>query len=243
MFTRARFDGAGGAEWRRSTCYLGPAWRLAVAASLVNIAVFALVAGCSGEWSFALAPLDAGAPDARFGPACKSWARAFCVYQARCESRYFAWQNVDQCADREALSCELTASEPSAVFDGDRLSSCTYPTDCSMPPPDYLLAARPRLPPAARVSGTKLAPAISTWGAAPPTRRPFAESALRRPGNPCTSSRECASGFCDAVSMRCAAFAGVGANCGSGSTGLPLCAFGLGCFGGDGGGTECAPAL
>jgi hypothetical protein len=93
------------------------------------------VAGCSGEWSFALPPIEAGVPDLQYESPCRHWAQAKCDYEARC-FEIISWTDNGQCVDRLALECELAADDPNVAFDAARLAACELPSDCSSPLPE-----------------------------------------------------------------------------------------------------------
>jgi hypothetical protein len=99
---------------------------------------------CSGDWSFALPPAEAGTPATRYEDACGSWASAYCAYEERCfpTSLYFNWHAVAECVARETLGCELAATDPSAQFDEERVRACRYPDDCSSSLPTCFAAGR-----------------------------------------------------------------------------------------------------
>jgi hypothetical protein len=109
--------------------------RRAVAIASIAISLGALatatVPACTGEWSFALPPVEGGAPDPRYADACAAWAQAYCDFHRRCDGFFFTWLTVGQCESREQTFCQLSATDPNVVFDAQRLASCRYPDDCN----------------------------------------------------------------------------------------------------------------
>jgi len=96
-----------------------------------------LAQGCSGDWTFALPPVEAGVPDTQFESACTAWAQSSCAYQQRCYSGiYFDWQSIDECVARETLGCELAAADENVSFDENRIRECQFPDDCASEPPN-----------------------------------------------------------------------------------------------------------
>jgi hypothetical protein len=96
-----------------------------------SILVFGL-AGCTGEASFELPSVDAGAPSARYESVCAAWAKRECAYEDTCTvSLLSRWEDDDQCVERNTLSCELQAGDPDVSFDPSLVGSCTFPPDCS----------------------------------------------------------------------------------------------------------------
>jgi hypothetical protein len=98
-------------------------------AYLCAIGLPAAMFGCSGESTFVVEPVDAGAPGAQHGSACSAWAATVCAYEARCPPD-FPWVSETQCLARSALWCESVASDPDVVFDDLLLTSCQYPNAC-----------------------------------------------------------------------------------------------------------------
>jgi hypothetical protein len=110
------------------------AWRILLPAAASPLA---LAPGCSGDWSFMLPAVEAGAPDTRFESACTAWARSSCGYEARClMGIHFGWQSVGECVARETLACELAAADEDVSFDEAGISGCQYPNDCASEPPN-----------------------------------------------------------------------------------------------------------
>jgi hypothetical protein len=107
----------------------------ALSLCLIGLALsVSLGEGCSGDWGFALGPLEAGAPDARYQGACSNWASQACTYAQLCFSRDYTWSSPDQCVARATLQCELAAIDPNVAFDEARVANCKFPNDCSPPP-------------------------------------------------------------------------------------------------------------
>jgi hypothetical protein len=93
----------------------------------LSIALASAASGCDdGQWSFSIAPGDAGAPDARYEAACSAWANAYCAFQASCPDDFIAW-NPGQCAQRMTLACEILAADPDVAFDPQGTASCPEP--------------------------------------------------------------------------------------------------------------------
>jgi hypothetical protein len=92
------------------------------------------VAACTGEASFMLPSLDAGAPSGRYGTVCNAWATRECAYTDACQVSVFAqWESDAQCIARETLVCELQGDDPDVPFDPALVDACTLPADCSAP--------------------------------------------------------------------------------------------------------------
>jgi len=98
--------------------------RLAVLASAVGLGA------CTGEASFMLPSVDAGAPSARYGAVCGAWARRACAYAGSCGNPLVGWEDNGQCVERETLSCELQADDPDVPFDPALVAGCTFPASC-----------------------------------------------------------------------------------------------------------------
>lgn len=101
----------------------------------LGAAVFAAAPACTGEWSFALPPVEGGAPDPRFATPCIAWAQAYCEFHHRCDGFFFTWLTLAQCEAREQTFCELALTDPNVVVDEQRLASCRYPDECTGPLP------------------------------------------------------------------------------------------------------------
>ena len=100
--------------------------------ALALCVVAVLPAACTGESSFLLPALDAGAPDGRYEDVCASWARRECASEDACHvGIFFRWENDDQCIQRQTLTCELEASDPDVPFDPSLVDACMFPADCS----------------------------------------------------------------------------------------------------------------
>jgi hypothetical protein len=211
-------------------------WVLLAACLLIGL-------GCSGEESFALPPLEGGAPETRHQAACTAWAQSICGYERRCDRASFRWQTVDQCTARETLRCELMAGDPSVAFDDARVGGCQYPSDCTSEIPPCWPAGKTRegLPclwGTACQSGVCSGAASSLGvcgvclcGAGCPSGQTCGVQgaaaacvpAPRASGQPCATSSDCQSGLCaaaDGGQAVCAAFAAIGDGCG---TGEPFC--------------------
>ena len=87
---------------------------------------------CSGETSFVLAPIDAGAPSTRNREVCSAWAERECTREEGCfVTLFLAWQSHTQCVDRLTLTCELLGDDPDVSFDAGAVASCAQrPTSC-----------------------------------------------------------------------------------------------------------------
>ena len=107
----------------------------ALGALVLALGVFASgVAACTGEKTFVLPSVDAGAPSGRYDAVCAAWARRECAYTHACDPGIIAgWDVDDQCIARETLSCELEANNPDVPFDPALVAACTFPSDCSVP--------------------------------------------------------------------------------------------------------------
>jgi hypothetical protein len=217
--------------------------------SLAAAVAVAAAPGCSGEWSFALPPVEGGTPDPRYAPACGAWARSYCGYHQQCDGFFFVWPTLDQCIEREQIFCQLAALDPNVVFDEARLGSCRYPSACvsnvaSCWPAGRGLTGAPCLSGQACRSGV-CAGAQSAQGVCgvctcgdgcgPGQICNVANDggtclpAPRDAGEACSGGADCASTFCalsEAGSPVCAPFVDAGDPC-SGSG--PLCASGLYC--------------
>jgi hypothetical protein len=90
------------------------------------LASLSLGAGCEGESSFSIPPVDAGAPGTRYQAACTAWAQGFCAFQATCPSNYIPWGD-GECLPRMTLECEVIASDPDVPFDPAAVVSCAEP--------------------------------------------------------------------------------------------------------------------
>jgi hypothetical protein len=129
--------------------------RAAVAAAGGSGAVVAVVAvclgwtgfGCDGESSFVIPRWDAGAVGMGHAAACGAWAQSVCDYEERCPPP-ISVRSTDHahCTQRAALGCELVAQDPGVVFDDDTVAGCTYPADCTAPPPPYACLPPGRTP-------------------------------------------------------------------------------------------------
>jgi hypothetical protein len=92
---------------------------------------------CSGESSFLLPPVDAGAIDTRYADACAAWAQAVCNRESTCPgSDPIHWTDPTQCRTQSALICEVVATDPNVSFDAETLGACQYSMDCSTPARD-----------------------------------------------------------------------------------------------------------
>ena len=119
----------------------GAARRLPASVALVVFALGVAIAGsgsglaaCTGEKSFVIPLLDAGAPGGRFRDVCNAWALRECAYADRCGLAQFdRWEDDAQCIARETLACELQADDPEVPFDPALVAACMPPADCSVP--------------------------------------------------------------------------------------------------------------
>jgi hypothetical protein len=231
--------------------------RVAARAILAILAILALavlalhgIAGCSGEWSFALPPIDAAVPDLQYEAPCRHWARAICDYEARC-SEITTWADTAQCVDRIALECELAVDDPHVVVDVAGLAGCELPSDCSSPLPEcwrpgtaatgtpclYAEACRSGGCEGAgqpdSVCGICMCDVACPMGQACAVTADGGSVCLALPaagGQPCTAPADCASTVCvgsgDAGAGTCAPLGGPGDTCGPGQ---PICGVHLYC--------------
>jgi hypothetical protein len=208
------------------------------------------IAGCSGEWSFALPPIEAGEPDLQYEAPCRHWAQAFCDYEARC-FQITAWTDTGQCVARLALECELAVDDPHVVVDAALLAACELPSDCSSPLPEcwgpgtaatgapclYGQACRSGVCEGAgqqdSVCGICGCDLACPTGQACVLTGDGGSACLTVPaaaGQPCMAPTDCASTVCvlsgGAAAGVCAAPGGVGDTCGSGQ---PVCGVNLYC--------------
>lgn len=110
-----------------------PLFHLGFVAGPVALAALAAAsAGCDGEESFLLPPLDAGEPGPEYASVCSGWAERECAYEQQCGvSVEWQWTSTDQCVSRRALLCELEANDPDTAFDPQVVESCQFPTSCA----------------------------------------------------------------------------------------------------------------
>jgi hypothetical protein len=98
----------------------------------VAAAVAPAIASCSGEASFLLPSVDAGAPSSKYASVCAAWAAAECAYESTCYVSVFVrWENDSQCRQRRAILCELLGDDPDVAFDPQLVQGCTFPADCT----------------------------------------------------------------------------------------------------------------
>jgi hypothetical protein len=188
-------------------------------AYLCAIGLPAAMFGCSGESTFVVEPVDAGAPGAQHETACAAWAATVCAYEARCPPD-FPWVSETQCLARSALWCELVASDPDVVFDEQLLGACQYPNAClssvaylpvdCLPPGRTPVGGTCLLDEACQsktcsdLCGTCL-PAASDGGCPVDAGYPDSEDddaigqPPRGPGEPCLQGTDCQSLQCDAT--------------------------------------------
>jgi hypothetical protein len=104
------------------------------------LSALAVQAGCDGEASFDIPPVDAGAPPAVYHAACEAWATAYCAYQAACPTVYAVFDK-GVCVPRNTLRCEIIASDPNVAFDPVRVAACGAPdaANCDQPAGDLCL--------------------------------------------------------------------------------------------------------
>lgn len=136
-------------------------------ANLSTLAACALapwLAACTGEASFELPSIDAGAPSARYATACAAWASHHCAYADRCMVSVVArWEDDAQCLERETLLCELQASDPNVSFDPGRVEACTFSANCA---DDVGIFPAPFSPSLCLPAGKARAGAACVWNSA-----------------------------------------------------------------------------
>jgi hypothetical protein len=99
--------------------------------------------GCTGQSSFDLPAIDAGRVDTQDKGPCSAWAAAVCAREMSClgDPEAIQWTDLSefdlpQCVARTTLICEVVATDPNVSFDAQKLSQCTYPSDCTVPERD-----------------------------------------------------------------------------------------------------------
>jgi len=146
------------------------------------------IQACTGESSFYLPAVDAGAVDTDYAIACGSWAQAVCIREENCVGTDpVQWTSLGDlsamqyCVERSTLLCEVVATDPNVSFDAQKIANCPYSTDCT--------AAERDLP----------------IDCLPPGRS--------RPGAPCVFHEACSSGLCETTTGICGVCAAPPAPC------------------------------
>jgi hypothetical protein len=209
------------------------------------------ILACTGQTSFYLPAVDAGAVDTNAALACSAWARAVCAREGLCRGTDpVEWTSAEQCVGRSTLLCEVVATDPSVDFDAQALTNCAYSMDCTVAVRDLPIDCLPpgRTPPGVPCVFHEACTCGTCAAAPPPCGCPgsqlcvgvaFDGGALcadaAAVGSGCLFPAQCTQSYCDLSAAghgTCVPFAAQGEACGDGP-GSPVGRQGIPCAGVD----------